>query len=151
MIQGLSNSCFQLLYIMFMCIKHWKRQTVYNTVYQCRSILAALNISMSVNVFRYRASFATEFVNLFQVELRQKNTVYTYYDSSDEGTCLSGDCGTRTQRSVNFVTSGSYGLSWTQYETKTTTKLTSNLPFEMRWDFRWIPQIKHIAKIASLV
>ncbi|XP_054877061.1 mucin-2-like [Poeciliopsis prolifica] len=88
----------------------------------------------------------------YEVELRQKNTVYIYYHSYDEGTCQSGDCGTRTQRSVDFVTSGSYGLTWTQYETKTTTRLTSNLPFEMRYPLYeyyyhgngyWFPNVRN--------
>ncbi|MEQ2261226.1 hypothetical protein XENORESO_007375, partial [Xenotaenia resolanae] len=67
----------------------------------------------------------------YEVELRQRNNIYVYYHSYDEGTCMTGSCGTETERSVDLVTHASYGLTWSLYEGTTTRKLTSNLPFEM--------------------
>lgn len=69
-----------------------------------------------------------------QVELRQRSTPYLYHHGSTEGVCWRGDCGYQTRQSVETVSYGSYGLNWRQYEVTTNRKLTSNLPFDMRWD-----------------
>ncbi|XP_015252195.1 PREDICTED: uncharacterized protein PB18E9.04c-like, partial [Cyprinodon variegatus] len=73
----------------------------------------------------------------YEVELRQRNTPYYYHHSNVDGTCWSGNCGTQTQRSVESVSSGSYGVTWRQYEVTTNRQLTSNLPFDMRYPYRY--------------
>ena len=76
--------------------------------------------------------------NSLQVEFH--NTQTTYACHVNYYSCTSGNCGSQAYSSSAVIAQNSYGLNWCQNSVVTKRRLSSNLPFEIRWDIIRYPK-----------